>query len=306
MKIIQNFSSQSHITKLPLTEIILWYYSVAALKRLGYKTKIYCKSEDIKFLKKYKLLDFYDEVDTQVLNHYKPEVNETYFWSTRKLVCIQNEFKINKNPFIYMDTDVVLKRCIQWESDLLVWSAEVEPAVYLPWEYFSLPPNVKLDPFLIDVNKAYNCGVLAFKSKEQFDLYLNSYYKFTKNNPCKLAVPKLADYFKRTYWACNAEQRILRGVSNYYNWEVTRVDLDNVDGRCKHGIHYFRLKQYWRLLSIDIPLTSTSKLKIIKDFNSSLKGLLAKLPEGVRNIFLEDSPELKDLWLNNTLLTKYI
>ena len=113
MKIIQNFSSKKHIAQLPFFDIAMWYVGLQQLKNFGYTTKLYCEKKDFNFLNKWHLLELYDEVDSSFLTEIQKDdtynaINDEYFWSKRKLFCIEHEFQINSEPFMYMDTDILL------------------------------------------------------------------------------------------------------------------------------------------------------------------------------------------------------
>jgi hypothetical protein len=49
------------------------------LKRFKHKTKLYCEEKDLQFLEEWKLLKFYDEIDTTTLAKFKPDLDDSNF-----------------------------------------------------------------------------------------------------------------------------------------------------------------------------------------------------------------------------------
>lgn len=309
MKIIQNFSSGSYIRKLPTVDILIWLVGLIRAKRLGHTLKLYCKQSDIDFLKQWKLYQFYDEIDTEFLSTFESKINQTDFWSIRKLECIRNEFEISSEPFVYMDTDVILNIPLSCPTDLLVWSPEPSGGVYLDWSRYSLPSGYELPDWLLKTSNAYNCGVLAFKSKELFNTYLNEYYKFTVDNPCRLNLvdgPKFIWSEEKAIWACTAEQRILKGIADFYDWDVTAVNLDEHETISTSGIHYYILRNCWRNLDNFFEQLSNKKRNVlINSLTLHVKELLNFLPDSLRQMFFDYNSLFRDVWESNKSLTKY-
>ena len=308
MKVIQNFTSNTHYKTIPLTDIIIWSCCLQNLKVFNHKTKLYCRSTDISFLKEWNLYSMYDEIDTEFLDNWESPVDETNFWSTRKLACIEHEFKINSDQFIYMDTDVIINMPLYCPSDILVWGLEPEGGVYIPWEELSLPENYKLPEWLKDTKEAYNCGVLAFKSKDIFTGYLQEYYKFTLNNPCIISSEKnFVDTEKRAIWACNAEQRLLTGYIDYLGLEPTAVNIDPHQHISESGIHYYILRHNWRLLA-DWSDCFPEEIKkvVIYQLNKTIRSCLSILFPEKRNFLLSKSPILTQIWEKDLEITDYI
>lgn len=308
MKVIQNFSSNAHYTTIPLTDILIWCTGLYNLKSLGHSLKLYCKESDLDFLKKYNLDTFYDEIDISFLQTYKPKINERNFWSVRKLACIENEFNSSTEPFIYVDTDVIINMPLHCPTDLLVWGLEPAGGVYLPWNEFSVPKDYVLPEWLEKTQDAYNCGVLAFKTKDLFMRYLEEYYKFTLENPCKLvSETQLTEEEKRSVWACTAEQRILKGLTDYLDWEPSAITITPHNHYSDSGIHYYILRQNWRLLRDHKDQLSEEQHQIILfQLNHTIKTCLSWLPEYFRNVFLEASIEFKRLYEGDYIINNYI
>ena len=90
--------------------------------------KLYCKSENVEFLKENDLYNLYDEIDTDFLDNFTEplDIDETIFWSHRKLRCIEHEFNINEKLFIYSDTDVICEKPlkIKENTDAMFWQLE--------------------------------------------------------------------------------------------------------------------------------------------------------------------------------------
>lgn len=309
MKIIQNFTSNKHYQNIPIIDILIWSCGLNNLKVFKHKLKLYCKSSDIKFLKDWGLFDFYDEIDTSFLETFESTVNETNFWSIRKLACIEHEFDISAEPFIYMDTDIIMNIPLSNPSDLLVWGLEPQRGVYLSWEHYSLPYGYSLPDWLKNTHDAYNCGVLAFKNKEFFNLYLKEFYKFTEGNVCLLsesAEKTFLDSEKRAIWACTAEQRILKGLAEKLNWDVTAVNTEAHEHMSESGIHYYILRNNWRQLRDRSDFLSEDiKNIIIFQLNSTVQSILAWLPQNIRALFLDRSEELFLFWEQGIELTTY-
>ena len=309
MKVIQNFSSNKHIVTLPILDILIWAAGLLRLRKLGHTIKLYCKDSDIDFLKEWKLYDLYDEIDTNFLNNYISPINDTNFWSVRKLACIEHEFKINSEQFIYIDTDIILNIPLQIPGDLLVWSPEPDLGVYLDWDHYSLPSNYILPQWLLTTKDAYNCGVLGFKTYELFKQYLNEYYSFTINNKCKLS-SVLEETFlpteKRAIWACTAEQRILKALADYKNWDVAAININNHECISESGIHYYILRNNWRVLRDNKAMLTEDQQKFFKNqLNITLQFILSILPEEIRNYYITKNNYLQNFWELGTPIDTY-
>jgi hypothetical protein len=307
MKIIQNFSSGKHIKKLPIVDILIWYTGLVKLKSFNYKLKLYCTSADIPFLKAWNLYNFYDEINTTFLDSFFPKIDETNFWSVRKLECINYEFEHSFEPFIYLDTDIILNEPISFTGEVIVWSPEMVSPIYPSWEDLSLPPNYKMPDWLYSTKEPYNCGILGFKTKSIFQAFLEEYYKFTVNNPCYLTsfMIKLPSE-KRCVWACNSEQRLLRGFCKHLNLEVCCFMPEPLLGICEKGAHYYVYRYNWRLLNMYKGLWPSWIINnLIAELSAQVKLILAQLPETDLFYFLERSSALKGLYYNETLLELY-
>ena len=305
MKVIQNFSSKKHILEYPKVDILIWYVGLLQLKKFGHSLKLYCEKKDLDFLKQWGLLDFYDEIDTEVLAKFKPNINETNFWSVRKLECIRHEFEVSAEKFAYIDTDIIVNRSLEFEDDILVWGPEDNRSgVYLDWKHLSLPKDYILEDWLKNTLAGFNCGILAFKSKEVFNTYLEEYYKFTVDNPCTLKMINLPSENQRNSWACTAEQRILKGICVKLNLSIEAF-MDEVGiGSCENGIHYFIFRHYWRELKNKY-FYGPEKDFAINSLNTHVKVCFKYLDERGKEIFLQ-IPEFNYLYFENKLLNKYI
>lgn len=312
MKIIQNFSSNKHYHKIPVIDILIWICGLLSLKSLGHKLKLYCKTTDIEFLKEFCLYNLYDEIDTDFLDNYKTVVDETNFWSFRKLACIENEFKINSEEFIYSDTDVVMATPLICPYDILVWGLEPADGVYIPLETLSTPENYTYPEWFLNTLGAYNCGVLAFKNKAIFDKYLAEYLSFTINNPCIL---KLDDNYTqllspqeiRSIWACNAEQKLLKGLAEYLNLKVAAITSNPHEWLSTSGVHYYILRYNWREYEANkTKLTDTQIELLFKQLTVTAKTCLETFSPELRSVFLNKYNILKEVYENGATLTTYI
>jgi hypothetical protein len=62
--------------------------------------------------------------------------------------------------------------------------------------------------------------------------------KFILNNPCIMYKKEL--FNNRTIFACNTEQRFLKGVANHFNLKVEAFDnAINSNGMTANGIHFW-------------------------------------------------------------------
>lgn len=308
MRIIQNFSSGKHIKTLPVTDILIWYVGLLSLKQDNHILKLYCKESDVPFLKKWGLFELYDEFDFETLETFVPTIDETNFWSVRKLECIRHEFEVSTETFIYMDTDIIMQAPISFDKDVIVWSPETKSLVYLPWVDFSFPPNYKLPEWLATTDTAYNCGILGFKQKQVFDQYLAEYYNFTTNNPCKLYNLKLNRPDElRCIWACNAEQRILKGLCSYLNLAINYIMDTPEVGISPQGIHFYILRHNWRRIALLTELKQTDLLKpTVELLNKYLLNLLENLPPEALKLFTTNSIDLYNLYYYSSKVLTYI
>lgn len=277
IKIIQNFSSKKRINEFPIVDILIWYVGLKQLKSIGHKIKLYCEEKDIPFLKQWSLFDFYDEIDTSFLPSSKiiQHVNGDNFWSIRKIECINHEFEISDEPFVYMDTDVVMNYEVKGLYDLTVWSPENDAPIYLDWNLFSTPNGYTMPEFIAKANKAYNCGIMYFKDKDIFSFYRLQYISFVYDNPCIMHT-NFSEHTKKNMWACNAEQRILYAVSDYLNLKVCCVMPKQEKGVCKYGTHYYYLREGWRQMNAGM-LNATDAEKWKQFLNQAILELMHAL-----------------------------
>ena len=255
MYLIQNFSNQKNSKITPFDRLV-WLVGLIHYKSFGYKTKIYCTEEDVEFLKENYFLEYYDEVDTETLSNCKwlDNINEDYFWFFRKIVCMENEFKL-QHKFIYSDTDIILKEPVDLENcDLLVWGLEnvgneEEQTLYCPWNEISMPPNYTMPEYIKNTTSInYNCGLLYFKNPDVFYKWKEDMLQFAKNNPCEI----YADYLYQfdAVFACNCEQRILKGLSQHLNLQVQAIDTEAYSmGITPKGAHFYAWRSIWRTMS---------------------------------------------------------
>ena len=125
MYVIQNFSSQT-MSKINSFDKLVWVIGLIQYKSFGYKTKLYCCPEDIVFLKENLLYQYYDEIDTTTLTKcdWLNDINLKEFWFFRKIIAMENEFKLN-NQFFYSDTDIIINTPLDLEKcDVYLWGKE--------------------------------------------------------------------------------------------------------------------------------------------------------------------------------------
>lgn len=208
----------------------------------------------------------YTEIDDTFLASNKlingKSINGENFWSVRKIECIKNEFEVSDEPFIYMDTDIIMNQPFQLDNtvDLLVWSPETQEKIYIPWTHLSVPKGYVMPRYIYETEGAYNCGVLYFKDKKIFSEYRKQYLAYTINNPCETSGVSAAPSVIHNIWACNAEQRILKAISNACNLNVNYIMPEQGIGACAAGIHYYCFRGCWRLLALDNELTEDSRI----------------------------------------------
>lgn len=265
MYVINNFSNQKY-SKLSDLDKLVWLISVMHYKSLGYTTKLYCFPEDIEFLKNTPIHQYYDEIDTATFleDQSLKTVNTEKFWFWRKIVAIENEFKLG-NDFFYSDTDVVLtKKLDLTDCDLLVWWKEDQDkknwkktaSVYVDWNTLSMPKNYKMPKYIRKTKRDnYNAGLLWFKEKSTFDLWKKDMLDFMTANPCKFI--KTPEYCINAVWACNTEQRILKGVADHLKLNVKAFD-ENIYSRgvTSGGAHLFYWRSKWRFLKANFNRSS--------------------------------------------------
>ena len=313
MKIIQNFSSKKHIKEFPITDILVWYIGLLKLRALGNTIKLYCEKKDFEFLKYWGLFDLYDEIDDSFLSSNElvnsEIINGTNFWSKRKIECIKNEFDVANEPFVYMDTDIILNVPFKIDSeiDLIAWSPETQEKIYIPWNHLSIPNGYKMPKYIYQTEGAYNCGILYFRTKQQFLEYRRQYLNYTMNNPCETRGVTAWEETIRNIWACNAEQRILKAVAEHNNWNVQLIMDKQAPGACEFGIHYYYMRGFWRLLPLEDFLKSEEKAYWTEVLNFQLDQLLTILLGADREAFNKfmTIDWIKDFYENKNLIMEY-
>lgn len=236
-------------------------------------------------------------------------INGTCFWSKRKLECIKHEFETTDEPFIYMDTDIIINMPfdVSEDIDLIAWSPETQEKIYIPWQHLSIPKGYKMPEYIYKTEGAYNCGILYFKTKQQFLDYRKQYINYTMGNPCETRGVTAWDETIRNIWACNAEQRILKAVAEHENWNVKLIMDKQAPGACDFGIHYYYLRGFWRLLGIPDFLKEEEKAYWTELLNFQLDQLLNILAAVDREAlfrFLEID-WIKDFYENKKIITEY-
>lgn len=259
MTIINIFSSLKRFDNYPETDILIWAAALSKYKSFGYNTKIYCMPNDLFFLAEYKLLQLYDEVDTDFLQLYElnKKVDDNIFWSDRKIEILHHEFFDLKNTdFIYTDTDVFMNIAFDIsDCDVLFWSPEPrlvkfkdngdinwDTTIYPDWKFISKPRNYKMPQYIKEIDDAYNCGVMYFKNPNIFKIYYKEYYKFTINNPCTV---ENGFTYNKSLFPCNAEQRILKAIITNTHQKVKFIMPEKLNGICKEGYHFFWFRTAW-------------------------------------------------------------
>lgn len=245
--------------KLSQLDIQVWKAGLIVYKEFGYTTKLYCETADIPALKENGIFDLYDEIDTELFNnHLNNSVNTKYFWSYRKLEALYHEFNIS-NDSIYSDTDIIMLEPFNLDKDLF-WCKEEDPLVYCDWNNLSKPDNYELPEYLENTICGYNCGIIYIKDKKLINEWYKEYMSFVINNPCKLII----EDYQNNIFACNSEQRIIKGIFEKYNIEPNFITEASTIGFSDKGIHLYALKILWKyktLLSglVDISIIETSK-----------------------------------------------
>ena len=260
MVIFNTFSNGKRYNDMPETDIIIWCASLIRYKGFGYKTKIFCLESDLEFLKHYHLFELYDEIDTTLLkdNEQLSKIDESIFWSSRKIEAMYHQLFTLNEPSIYVDTDILMRKPYDLSGDCLVWSPETRIIVELPngeidwtktiypsWKFLSKPEGYVMPDYIKQTPDAYNCGVWFFKNKEVFKKYREEYYKFCIGNPGIIKHSK-NKVFNNAMFPCNAEQRILKAVLTEENQKVNCVMPIKAKGLCEKGMHYFWYRVSWR------------------------------------------------------------
>lgn len=281
MYVINNFSNQSY-ANITIVDKLIWMLSLIHYKKLGYTTKLYCEESDIQFLKDNHLYKYYDEIDTMTIaaDPVLPNINNKEFWFWRKIVAIEKEFEMG-HDFFYSDTDIILRRAPRFrDCDLYVWWFEDRDSenwhkrttVYCDWDDISQPLNYDMPDYIRDTGRDnYNCGLLWFKDKSIFDLWKANMLDFIIDNPCEFYRKEVAGI--KAVFACNAEQRMLRGVANHLNLKVKAFDNQILsNGITPIGAHFFFWRAAWRGMAEHAE--DRSYTKIVIDTEIALRNLL--------------------------------
>ena len=255
MYVINNFSNQEY-SKLTDIDILIWLISLMSYKKLGYTTKLYCEEKDIQFLKDNCLLHYYDEVDTNTFAQNKElsMINNKEFWFWRKIVAIEHEFNLG-HEFFYSDTDVILMEKPDFSNcDLYVWWLEdrdsklweLNRTVYCDWHDISCPKDYDMPNYIRNTGRDnFNCGLLHFKNQMIFNFWKKEMLGFIINNPCILYNKDL--YSSRAVFACNTEQRFLKGIANHLKLTVKAFDnAITSNGMTPTGVHFWYWRNAWK------------------------------------------------------------
>lgn len=234
-------------------ELLVWYCSIISYKNNGYKLKLYCRNEDINYLKKEFLYDLYDEIDCTTLSSSEnkaiiSKINMKKFWSTLKLLAIDHELNINSKS-IYSDTDIISFKPydIKQDTTLLVWGEEKIDKIYDKFKDLSVPDGYIRKQFIEDTKSAFNCGVLYFKYIDFFKEYFKEYLDFTKNNPCIMSKENTKNDIFNNFFACNAEQKILKAIYDKNKEQCVQKieEKENTCGIVSNAFHLYRFKILW-------------------------------------------------------------
>lgn len=250
--VFNNFTSGTR-TKYPKMDILIWIAGLLRYKSFGYRTKLYCLREDVKFLEDNRLLGLYDEIDVDTLANEAHEalskVDGKRFWSTRKLECMRHEWLVLGNAdSIYSDTDVVMNSPFSLNGlDALVWSPETHKkvSIYIPWEMMTSPAGYVRPPYISKCDDAYNCGVVWLGFPEMFGRWYDEYHAWADGNMCFIS-PDVTDQ-QNNLFACNGEQRILKAVLDDAGARVGCVMDPQGQGISKAGAHWYYWRVLWRL-----------------------------------------------------------
>lgn len=263
MIIFNTFSNGKRYATMPETDILIWCASLIKYKNFGYTTKLFCLEEDIPFLKQYHLYELYDQIDTTLLkdNEQLAKIDESIFWSSRKIEAMYHQLFTLNEPAIYVDTDIIMRVPYNLSHDVLVWSPEPRIVKFLPngevdwsctiypsWKFLSKPEDYRMEEYIQQTPDAYNCGVWFFKDREVFKKYREEYYKFCIGNPGKIKHVK-KNFFNNAIFPCNAEQRILKAVLTHEEQDVGFVMPQKAKGICNDGCHYFWYRVGWRQMN---------------------------------------------------------
>ena len=259
MIVFNTFTNYQRVKKLPETDILIWTVCLLRYKMFGYTTKLFCTKADIPFLKEWHLIELYDVIDTDLFENCPmlDKIDNKHFWSTRKIEAMYYQLFILEEPAVYTDVDIIMRMPFDLSHDALVWSPEAwntnEGQVYVPWRNLSKPQGYRMPQYIIDTKDAYNCGVWYFKNRDVFKEYRDEYYGFCLNNPCKIKHQNRDDVkdleTNNSVWACNAEQRILKGVLTHNNQDVACVMPNRCKGWSKQGVHFFFYRISWKYLN---------------------------------------------------------
>ena len=139
-------------------------------------------------------------------------------------------------------------------------------------------------------------------------LLLHIGFNFTLNNPCILDESiKATDLEKRAIWACNAEQRILKGIIDNLDLEPTAITISPHAHTSEEGIHYYIWRHAWRsLLEWPDQYFEDERAFAISMLNQTIIGCLNILFPEDREFLLAKSDVLRDLYSGVSLLESYV
>ena len=107
MNIIQTYQCKKQGKVLDDLTLLTQFFSVLKLKRLNPNSKIifYTDNYTKQQYDKFKILDLYDEVNTDLLENFDDKgINYEQFWATPKLIVMNHQTE----PYVMLDSDMVV------------------------------------------------------------------------------------------------------------------------------------------------------------------------------------------------------
>ena len=145
--------------------------------------KLYTDEKVIRYLKKYDLLDLWDDYDTDTFKKINKNIDLNCFWSVGKFYAYLNE----KAPCIAIDVDMILWNNIDYFIDNIKvgfshWEDTKKSSYYVEMKDLSTPPNYIFNNKWNWNNYAANTSIVYFADDEIKNYYANEVIKFIINN----------------------------------------------------------------------------------------------------------------------------
>lgn len=188
MNIIQTYQCKKQGKVLDDLTLLTQFFSVLKLKRLNPNSKIifYTDNYTKQQYDKFKILDLYDEVNTDLLENFDDKgINYEQFWATPKLIVMNHQTE----PYVMLDSDMVVHVPLEEplsdkNIDVFFFHTEVSNAYPFP-TFLSKPKGFEwTESELISFGQTlpFNCAIVGFNNVNFSKKYTDRYLEYVKGH----------------------------------------------------------------------------------------------------------------------------